>query len=361
MIRVAVARSSIRTFSFGAWASQSSRAAPRVVSGTRCAARTPGTSAPCPTSTPSSSATGRSRPRPRRRTATTTGWSTGDHQAGSPSRCDDLDVAEPVIVEMPSQRRHDVGGALLRARSGCPCGRAPRPGSRSSACDSMWPDHRPCRLRVGSKASTSAAAIPSRPRGEPVDALVLAHVVEVPEVARRDDRALGVGRGDDAGIQALDGRPALGVPQRRERGDHALPRVRQQRRHARVRVDRHRPQVEVEDDDPLAAGRDPRLAAHVERCRPRSARASASRSSGRRSSRASSGAAARSPPGPRRGSGRGRAAARSPRATPRPPRRAAGTRPCCRWRRGPRRGRRGSRARRAASSTARAGEAGCTS
>ena len=40
MIRVAVARSSIRTFSFGAWASQSSRAAPRVVSGTRSRAHT---------------------------------------------------------------------------------------------------------------------------------------------------------------------------------------------------------------------------------------------------------------------------------------------------------------------------------
>ena len=35
VMRVAVARSSIRTFSFGAWASQSSRPAPRVVSGTR--------------------------------------------------------------------------------------------------------------------------------------------------------------------------------------------------------------------------------------------------------------------------------------------------------------------------------------
>ena len=41
---------------------------------------------------------------------------------------------------------------------------------------------------------------------------------------RRDDRALGVGRADDAGVEARDGRPAVGVPQRRERRDHAAAR-----------------------------------------------------------------------------------------------------------------------------------------
>ncbi len=39
-MRVAVARSSMRMFSFGAWASQSSRPAPSVVHGTRSAAHT---------------------------------------------------------------------------------------------------------------------------------------------------------------------------------------------------------------------------------------------------------------------------------------------------------------------------------
>ena len=172
---------------------------------------------------------------------------------------------------------------------------------------------------------------PVEARGEPFDALVLAHVVEVPEVARRDDRALGVGRGTTPASRPVDGRPALGVPQRRERGDHALPRVRQQRRHARVRVDRHRPQVEVEDDDALAAGRDPGLAAHVEAAALDERRVGLAQP-GPEIEHARRGRRCPSPPGPRRGSGRGRAADRSPPATPRPPRPAAGTRPCCPWR-----------------------------
>ncbi len=214
------------------------------------------------------SATGRSRPRPRHRTATTTGWSTGDHQAGSPSRSTISTSPNPC-----SSRWRRSAATTSAGR----CSGTIRMSMRACASAGITvfgvglDVAGPQALQVEGRLEGQhlGSGDPVEARGEPFDALVLAHVVEVPEVRGRDDRTLGVGRGDDAGVEALDGRPALRVPQRRQRGDHALPRVRQQGRHARVRIDHHRPQVEVQDDDALAAGGDRRAGRACRDCRPR--------------------------------------------------------------------------------------------
>ena len=224
---------------------------------------------------------------------------------------------------------------------------------------SVWPAHRPWRLSVGSKVSRSAAAMPSTPadelpRGPGARAGRRARAGRAVATTARWAGASAAGRPVS---RPRDRRPSVGVPERRERRDQPLARVRQERRHARVRVDPHRPEAQLEHDDALAAGD------HDGRPRRSSDAALDQRGVGHAEVGAQveqrvEGVAARlllaldEVPD----AARERADRREP-CLDRPDARA-GTRPCCRWRRGPRRGRRGSRARTGGVVHSSSGEAG---
>ncbi len=102
------------------------------------------------------------------------------------------------------------------------------------------------------------------PADECADAGLVPDVVEDRQRRRVDDRELLGRRRSEAGVETLDRRGPIGVPERRERLDQPDRGVRQEDGHARVGVVGDRPTDELQDDDPATAAGDERPAAHVE-------------------------------------------------------------------------------------------------
>ena len=208
-------------------------------------------------------------------------------------------------------------------------------------------------LSVGSKASArfDLDAVPAA--DESIDAHLVAVLVQQLDREGVDHRQLRrCGRPDTGPQPGACGQP-VGVDERRDRLGDPRRRVRQQVRGTRVRVVRDGSRDELDDHDPARPRRRPAAVPPGRARRPRSARRRL------RAARAAAPAARRAtrcptPPRLPRRSGPGREAGRPPPATPPRPTDAAGTRPCCRSRRGRRGGRRGPLVRRAATSTARA-------
>ncbi len=293
MIRVAVARSSIRMFSSGAWASA-------VVAG-RAERRRPGRGAAAQTwyigtvpghrhrCSPTVPVTVLGR-RPRRQDDRVVGRRP---PGGLALALRSISMSrEAVVVEVAPERRPRRPSGPGPGRAGCRAARAPRPGSRSWASRSVWPDHRPWRLSVGSNVSDlgrrrgpsspadERARSPSRRGGRRASRRSM----------RRDDRALVVGRRPGAGVEAARrraGRPSS--QQRRERRRPAAgPRSAASDGQARVGV------VAASSARPARARRCPCRRPTTPGGRARSSSppsisaASASRRRGRRSSSASS-------------------------------------------------------------------------
>ena len=196
---------------------------------------------------------------------------------------------------------------------------------------------------------------------ESIDAHLVAVLIQQLDREGVDHRQLRrCGRPDTGPQPRACGQP-VGVDERRDRLGDPRRRVRQQVRGTRVCVVRDRSRDELDDHDPARPRGDLRPALQVEPAA-LDQRAVGLAQLGPLPRAARRATHCPTPPRPRRGSrtrqGSGPIAARYASTAHR---HAAGTRPCCRSRRGRRGGRRGPPARRAASSTARAVTAGCTS